>query len=137
MEGAKSFDLEKQVLASPSIRYVGQFLDVLTSAGVFLATIWLCELLAVEKQIASIVAFALAVLYFLFSDGLPKGQSVGKKLLGISVVSSQTGESCNLLQSFFRNFLTPILGWMDAIFILRDKRQRIGDKLAHTIVVVN
>nr|WP_212755062.1 RDD family protein [Vibrio sp. B1-2] len=124
-------------MTSPGLRYLGQIIDGAISATIFIFFLWLGTLIGLSQASSSLIAFSAAALYFLLSDGLPKGQSLGKKLLGISVIDSVTGKSCSFPQSFFRNLLTPIIGMIDAVFILGKRRQRLGDKLAKTIVVVN
>lgn len=123
------------VLASPGTRYFGQVIDFVISIAIFLFPFYLAPVLGFEQEAVSLVSFFSAILYFLFSDGLPNGQSLGKKILGISVISTKSGKYCSFTQSLFRNLLTPVLGMIDAVFILGKKRQRLGDKLAKTIVV--
>ncbi|HHF3023649.1 RDD family protein [Vibrio diabolicus] len=60
-----------------------------------------------------------------------------KNFLGIAVISARTGKRCNIFQSLFRNIITPFFGFIDSIFILGKKRQRLGDKLVRTVVVVH
>jgi len=124
-------------LASPKRRYLGQFLDLLVTWGVFIVCLYTANKLDVQQDSAGIISVVFAGIYLILSDALPKGQSLGKKLLNISVINKQTGNYCTLWQSFLRNILTPILGVIDAIFILSKKRQRIGDMIADTIVVKN
>ena len=137
MEIDRDSIIESHRLASPGLRYLGQIIDGAISATIFIFFLWLSTLIGLSQASSSLIAFSAAALYFLLSDGLPKGQSLGKKLLGISVIDSVTGKSCSFPQSFFRNLLTPIIGMIDAVFILDKRRQRLGDKLAKTIVVVN
>jgi uncharacterized RDD family membrane protein YckC len=82
-----------------------------------------------------VITCLFAFLYTLLADGLEGGQSWGKRMVGIRVVSMQTGTPCSFGQSFIRNLLLMILGPIDWIFIFGDRRQRLGDKLAGTIVV--
>jgi uncharacterized RDD family membrane protein YckC len=123
------------VLASPGVRYFGQVIDIVISITIFMLPFYLAPMVGLEQETVSLVSFFSAILYFLFSDGLPNGQSLGKKILGIAVISTTSGKYCSFTQSFFRNLLTPVLGMIDAVFILGKKRQRLGDKLAKTIVV--
>ena len=76
-----------------------------------------------------------AVLYILLSDGLRGGQSFAKRLLRTAVVDAQTGAPCTFGQSFARNFLLMLLGFIDWLFSFGEKRQRLGDKLAGTKVI--
>ncbi|WP_416236708.1 RDD family protein [Vibrio owensii] len=112
-------------------------IDGAISAAIFIFFLWLGTLIGLSQDSSGLIAFSAAAFYFLLSDGFAQGQSLGKKLLGISVIDSVTGKSCSYPQSFFRNVLTPIIGMIDAIFILGKRRQRLGDKLAKTVVVVN
>ena len=82
-------------------------------------------------------AILFAMMYGLFSDGLPGGQSLGKRWVGIRVVSIYTGTPCSFWQSFVRNILQSLLGPIDWIFIFGERRQRLGDKAAGTIVIVD
>ena len=81
------------------------------------------------------VGLLLALAYLWLADGLPKGQSLGKKCFGIAVVHEKTGRPCHYGQSFVRNILLTILEILDLIFMLVDTRQRLGDIVARTIVI--
>jgi uncharacterized RDD family membrane protein YckC len=72
--------------------------------------------------------------YLLFSDGLGEGQSFGKKLVKIAVVDQSTGAPCSYRGSLLRN-LMRVFGVFDWAFALGERRQRLGDKAANTIVV--
>jgi uncharacterized RDD family membrane protein YckC len=76
-----------------------------------------------------------ACFYFFFADGRHEGQSFAKQWLGIRVVDARTGAPCTFWQSFGRNVFT-IFGPLDWIFIFGERRQRLGDKVAGTIVVI-
>ena len=82
-------------------------------------------------------AILFAMMYGLFSDGLPGGQSLGKRWVGIRVISADTGAPCSFRQSFVRNILLSFLGPIDWFFIFGERRQRLGDKAAGTIVIVD
>ncbi len=62
------------------------------------------------------------------------GQSLGKKLMKIAVVDERTGAHCDYVRSVLRNVIR-VPGILDAIFIFSDRRQRLGDKVAGTIVI--
>ncbi len=94
-----------------------------------------------------------AVLYILVADGISNGASVGKKLLGLRVLSA-SGEPCGLKDSIMRNLmfgmgvlfwtvLHPILGWpllaaaigVESLVLMgSDNGRRLGDELAGTRV---
>lgn len=95
--------------------------------------------------------------YILLRDALFQGQSVGKKLLRIRVVTIADARGGSVRESILRNFplalgfllpIIPIVGHLlgagfalfvfvtEAIAIVTDKRgRRLGDKMAGTIVV--
>lgn len=78
-------------------------------------------------------------IYFFLLEGLWDGYTVGKKLFGIKVVEEDGGQ-CLLSSAFVRNLLEIIDGLFYYLigFIAMaasDKRQRIGDRLAGTMVV--
>ena len=76
----------------------------------------------------------LAIFAFYFKDGIHKGQSVGKKIFGITVIRKSNNHYCTLFQSFIRNILYS-LTIIDWIFLYFNGKQRLGDKAANTIVV--
>ena len=121
-------------LASLWERWLGQFLDtviycVFIIVGVILATF------AGLTEIGVVVGIILSLLYLLFQDGLGNGQSYGKRIVKTKVIDSRSGLPCTFGQSFIRNLLLSILGFIDWLFIYGDKRQRLGDKAAKTLVV--
>ena len=132
---AQSFDL-----ASRPQRLAGQFVDGLVAAVPFLVALLVTALLP-RSEIVGVVPVAVAailgVLYTLLSDGLEGGQSIGKRLVGIRVVSMSTGAPCTFGQSFVRNLLLMILGPIDWLFIFGERHQRLGDKAAGTIVILD
>ena len=79
-----------------------------------------------------IVLFAIG--YALLMDGLGKGQSLGKKMVGIQVVDRDTRRPTGKGRSLLRR-LTLLLGVFDLVFLAGKNSQRLGDKLANTIVI--
>lgn len=79
--------------------------------------------------------FILLFLIFGFKDAI-KGQSIGKRLIGIAVRNQgNQNEIPSVLKLFLRN-LTQVLGWIEFIVLAVDKdKQRLGDKIAKTVVV--
>ena len=79
--------------------------------------------------------------YVLLRDSM-RGQSVGKLLLGLVVISLETGRPCTLKASVWRNvvFLIPganvVAVFLEPLTVVRDPQgQRLGDKLAQTQVI--
>jgi uncharacterized RDD family membrane protein YckC len=91
----------------------------------------------------SVLFLAVAAAYLLLRDALfIPGQSVGKFLFGLRVISLGHGRPCSRLQSAQRNFVLVVPGLnvvaagLETIAVLRDPQgQRLGDMLANTQVV--
>ena len=88
---------------------------------------------------AAALVFPLTVAWMFFhgflGDGLGDGQSLGKQFIGIRVIDATSGRACTFLQSFIRNVVLSALGPIDWLFIFGERRQRLGDRAAGTIVV--
>jgi len=108
-------------------------------AGVFLGAVGSVAGGEAGSAIALLGILGFAVGYTFLLEGLWDGQTLGKKLLGIKVVK-EDGSECDIGASLLRNLLRIIDGLfyyaVGFIFMASsDKRQRIGDKLANTVVV--
>ena len=73
-----------------------------------------------------------AILFFM--DGFGDGQGAGKKLLSLQVLRLKNGKPCSFKDSFVRR-LTSIFQPLDSFWTFGKQRQRMGDKLAETVVV--
>ena len=124
-------------LASLPQRLAGQFLDGVVASVPPIVAFLLTFVLHGVGIVLIVLTCIFAFLYTLLADGLKGGQSFGKRMVGILVVSMETGAPCSFGQSFVRNLLLMILGPIDWIFIFGDRRQRLGDKAAGTIVVID
>ena len=69
-----------------------------------------------------------------FLDGFRKGQGIGKKLLSLQVLRLKDGKPCTFKDAFIRRF-AGVFQPLDFFWTLGKKRQRLGDKLAETVVV--
>ena len=67
-------------------------------------------------------------------DGFKNGQGLGKKLLSLQVLRLKDGKPCTFKDSFIRR-LTGVFQPLDFLWTLGKNRQRMGDKLAETVVV--
>lgn len=110
-------------------------------------------IIAAIAEIIPTAGFYAGLSYLLISDGLFDGRSFGKYLMGIRVISSETGEQCSMKQSIYRNALlglgllslrVPFFGWIilagTAVFeflmlIGSSNGMRFGDELSKTIVI--
>jgi uncharacterized RDD family membrane protein YckC len=85
------------------------------------------------------VMWILWLIYFTYFEGT-SGQTIGKSLIHIRVVK-EDGSRCDLGSALVRNILRiidhlPFLYLLGIILIAAtDKRQRLGDMLARTIVI--
>ena len=80
-------------------------------------------------------------LYLLLRDSV-QGQSLGKLLFGLVVISLETGRPATLTHSLRRNLLFLLPGanvaaaFLETMTLVRDVQgQRLGDRLAHTMVI--
>jgi uncharacterized RDD family membrane protein YckC len=118
-------------LASIGDRFTAQFLDSLVAFAVGAAMYVVAGIVSLPQELAFLAWF----LYLLLCDGLPGGQSIGKKFTKSSVVHFETGQPCSYMQSVARNFCLLVLGFVDWVFIVGKQRRRLGDFLARTRVV--
>ena len=88
-----------------------------------------------------VLYLAAGAAYLLFRDAI-KGQSIGKFLFGLVVISLETGRPSSLAGSVRRNALLLLPGanivaiFLEAGTVVRDPQgQRLGDRLAQTQVV--
>lgn len=105
-------------------------------------------------RLPDVLGFLSAVGYLLFRDGLFDRQSVGKKLIGLRVVScDDPGKPVSYRESIIRNvpfavacllFFVPYVGWLlgllplaiEWLTALGDERGlRVGDLIARTLIV--
>jgi uncharacterized RDD family membrane protein YckC len=87
----------------------------------------------------AIVYGLLVVAYYLLLEGY-RGQTVGKMATGITVVSEATGRTPGIGAAAARTLLRLVdglLGYAVAfvVTLTSAKRQRLGDMVAHTLVV--
>ena len=75
------------------------------------------------------------IIGLLFIDGFQKGQGIGKQLLSLQVLRLKDGKPCTYKDSFIRRLSGIILQPFDLLWLIGEKQQRIGDKLAETVVV--
>ena len=86
----------------------------------------------------ALMLFVIWILYYILLEGY-MGATVGKMALGIKVVKTD-GSPCDITAALIRNVLRIIDGLfvylVGAILIwTSDKKQRLGDRVANTVVV--
>ncbi len=106
-------------------------------------------------EIVPKAGFYAGLAYLLIGDGLFDGKSLGKKLVGLKVVSAVSQKPCTIRDSILRNGLFGVgyaltrvfwIGWIVIVivsvfeFIImlgsRD-HMRLGDEIARTLVLDN
>ena len=110
-------------------------------------------LIAAVIEIIPRAGFFAGLAYLLLSDGLFDGRSIGKKLIKLKVVSTETRLPCTFRDSILRNstfalgyllWLIPWIGWifiviisaLELVLILgSEEGKRLGDEFAKTSVI--
>lgn len=80
------------------------------------------------------LSIALWVFGILLMDGVKKGGGFGKRLMSLQIIRLKDGKPANLKDVFVRRF-AGLFQPIDWLFLAGKERQRMGDKLAKTIVV--
>ncbi len=117
-------------LARIGQRFTSQFVDGVVALAVGVVFYCIANLFGLPLELM-VVGW---LLYILLCDGLPGGQSMGKRFTNTSVVHVDSELPCTYWQSCVRN-VTMVLGVMDAAFIAGKQRRRLGDLLAGTKVI--
>lgn len=120
-----------KTLASIGDRFTAQFIDGLIAFAAGAAFYYSAKALAWPLELT----FLGWLLYLLICDGLPGGQSLGKRITKSSVVHVDTERPCTFWRSALRNCPILILGVIDAVFMIGKQRRRLGGYLAKTKVV--
>ena len=89
------------------------------------------DVASVSIEILSIVLWIFGLF---FMDGVKKGGGFGKNLLSLQIVRLKDGKPASLGDAFIRRF-SGILQPIDWLFALGGDKQRMGDKIASTVVV--
>lgn len=122
-------------LATRGDRLAAQFLDSFFAVVIILVAVLFASASDIIAPAVITLGSVAAILYILCADGITGGQSYGKHVLKICVIDATTGRPCSVWKSFLRNISLAFLGMIDWIFIFSEKRQRLGDLIANTIVV--
>lgn len=139
VDAAVSFDANAVTLANRGYRLIANIIDWVVTWMLFLGPFFLFEVVLKREVpgVVTVISLISAPLYYLLNDGLPNGQSLGKKLFRIQVIDEKTGQPCRIGKSFLRNLpmLIPLINLIDIWFIFFERRKRLGDHLAGTVVV--
>lgn len=109
-------------------------------------------LVAAAMELLPISGWLGGVLYILISDGIMEGRSLGKRIVGLRVLTKD-GMPCSIRSSMLRNstlaaglllFRIPYLGWICMLVVLAvelmmmfgsEEHARTGDEIAGTYVI--
>lgn len=134
-------------IATVGSRFAAFIVDYLIILIVSLGFYVMAELSEVAGGLSSyawaifyLVVGTLSWAYFVISEMVLDGSSIGKKRLGLRVIKDD-GSSIDLVDSLSRNFIrlvdsipgTYLVGFL--IMMLNDKSKRLGDYAAGTLVV--
>lgn len=139
------YDLNRTIRTAKNSRLTAKLIDlfiVLLLSGIFYP-----------------ITLIFGLVYAAFADSIQNGQSVGKKIIGLRVISVDDGSPCNPKQSFVRNLpiliplffsIIPIWGWMFSfllalpligleIYLIYNLHSghRLGDVMAETTVMAH
>ena len=110
-------------------------------------------IIAAAVEILPKAGFFAGLAYILIGDGLFDGRSLGKRVIGLKVVSTESYEPCTFRDSILRNstfgigFLFYKMLWFGWIFFIiiamfeylillgSKDYMRLGDEIAKTIVI--
>ena len=110
-------------------RIAAKAIDLGVSFLVAFGVAFVCDLI----DIPTIVAGYMWLVYILMADSFSNGQSFGKTVLRIRVVSHTTGKPCTVIQSVVRNLFLFVCIFDLILYYVR--KRRIGDYAANTDVV--
>lgn len=121
----------EQRMASRWARLAAFLIDMVGSLPVIM--IVLLPLDRVSAGLYDTAAICVWLAYLLLKDGIPR-QSFGKRIFGLCVIQADYERPCNWAKSLLRN-LTHMFFVFDALFILGQRRKRLGDMISGTLVV--
>jgi uncharacterized RDD family membrane protein YckC len=96
-------------------------------------------LIALIKGAGYAIGFLITISYYSYFEGSPRGQTLGKRALGIRVIDFNTGESIGYGRAAIRyvsSILSAIVIYIGYLWMLWDREKQCWhDKFASSIVV--
>ncbi|EGC78592.1 RDD family protein [Treponema denticola] len=119
---------------------IGAFLiDFIITAMIMNIPFWILVMYPTIKGqqpsdviLRTLISTLIAFLYLILRD-LPSKGSIGKRILKLKIINSETKKLATSKQRFLRN-ITWLLNWIEIIAYIITKK-RIGDRIAKTEVV--
>lgn len=142
LEKMKSDDPASMAYQGIGIRFVSLVIDSIIISIIFGALFSTLGVGTVRNDMMpwylGLISFAFYIAYYTYLEG-SRGQTIGKMITKIKVVR-EDGKPIDMNQAFKRNILRIIDGLfaylIAAILIWRsDKKQRLGDSIAKTVVI--
>lgn len=143
IQTAQNIDVEYE-LAGLGHRIVACMVDMLLFIAYFLVAFYVLRFAGIDERISETAFIVIVILpvflYYLLTETLMNGQSIGKKLMHIKVISLDGGQPSlrqYLLRWIFRLIdVTFSQGVIAVIAVaISHKGQRLGDMVANTTVV--
>lgn len=122
-------------------RFLAFLIDFLITATIHLIPFSLLVMLPMfqgeavkgpDVMLKTLCSSLIAMLYLVFRD-IPSGGSIGKRIMKLKIVDSDTKASVSVGRRFLRN-ITWLLNWIE-IFAYLITQKRIGDRIARTDVI--
>ncbi len=122
--------------SGPRADFGTRFLAILIDAVI----VWIVTAIAFRINLVLGLLLALAsIAYYVYFEGSPSGQTVGKRAMKIRVVDAQTGSSIDRGRALVRNLMRIVSGipcYLGYLWMLWDpEKQTWHDKVAATYVV--
>lgn len=122
-------------------RFLAFLIDFLITATIHLIPFSLLVMLPMfqgeavkgpDVMLKTLCSSLIAMLYLVFRD-IPSGGSIGKRIMKLKIVDSDTKAPVSVGRRFLRN-ITWLLNWIE-IFAYLITQKRIGDRIARTDVI--
>ena len=139
----------RYVKANLGARFLAYIIDLVvsivpvTAISIFVGVSGMVNRQTAVSVIAIIASACWAIWYTFTKDGREGGQSIGKDMMDLMVVHTETNEPCTMGQSALRALiwcvvnLVPVVGWLvEPIMAIADESgRRLGDRAAGTQVI--
>ena len=125
---------KKFSLGSRLARMVALYVDILCISLGHMFLFFFYPFFRYGTPFFNMISLALWLVGLLGMDGIMGGRSIGKRLLSLQVIRLKDGKPCSFKDSIVRRF-TAIFQPFDSLFAFGKNKQRMGDKLANTVVV--
>jgi uncharacterized RDD family membrane protein YckC len=139
----------RYVKANFGARFLAYLIDLgvsivpVTAISIFVGVSGMVNRQMAVSVIAIVASACWAVWYTFTKDGREGGQSIGKDMMDLMVVHTETNQPCTMGQSAIRALiwcvvnLVPVVGWLiEPIMAIADENgRRLGDRAAGTQVI--